>query len=117
MGILKHMKLRIISCGRSALGWVSETRFRVPSSKKKFAHATLVHVPMFRSFHFTSSDVQFWSICFFASSHVLAAYASFLWEIDDDEEEDSSSTQAPLFLGAMTPANAQLLHQATDLTA
>ncbi|XP_057471607.1 uncharacterized protein LOC130760353 [Actinidia eriantha] len=47
-------------------------------------------------------------------SHVLAAYASFLWEIDDEEEEDSSSTQAPLFLGATTPANAQLLHQSTD---
>ncbi|KAL7243439.1 hypothetical protein ACSBR1_015768 [Camellia fascicularis] len=40
--------------------------------------------------------------------HVLAAYANFLWQTEEDKEEDGAvqdHIQAPLFLGAMTAAN------------
>lgn len=49
--------------------------------------------------------------CFFAFSHVLAAYAKYLWETEGDEEDEHHSPgqnhiQTPVFLEAMTTANA-----------
>lgn len=42
--------------------------------------------------------------CFLVFRHVLAAYASFLWDYGDEEEEDQ--VQVPLFQeGRMTAAN------------
>ena len=56
--------------------------------------------------------LTFLSLSLFLPSYVLAAYANFLWETEENEEDSTSQFQMPSHNeGAVADANAQVHHK------